>query len=98
MTSSPCRGGGLLESAIMKEMSRRMVLLSSIAFPLGCTLDKNPHPSVRAPKTGPWGRDAKRDAFTVNLVDEECALVTAVLDTITIERRRQAPDADQPSV
>src|SRR5258708_37588972 len=91
MDSSPCRGGGRLESAIMKEMARRMFLLSSIAFPLGCTLDKNPHPSVRGPKTGQWGRYAKRDAFTGKLVDEEVARVTEDGDTITIERRREAP-------
>jgi hypothetical protein len=95
-----------MESAAMKEMSRRMFLLSSIAFPLGCTLapslvggvpapDKNPHPSVRGPKTGQWWRYAKRDAFTGKLVEVQVARVTEVGDTITIERRREAAEEHQ---
>jgi hypothetical protein len=90
----------------MKEMSRRMFLLSSIAFPLGCTLapswvggvpapDKNAHPSVRGPKTGQWWRYAKRDAFTGKLVEVQVARVTEVDDTITIERRREAAEEHQ---
>src|ERR1700730_17651307 len=104
MTSS--RGGGPMESAIMKEMSRRMFLLSSIAFPLGCSLapslvggvpapDKNPHPSVRGPKTGQWWRYAKRDAFTGKLVEVQIERVTEVGDTITIERQREAGEEHQ---
>ena len=85
----------------MKEISRRVFLLSSIALPLGCTLapslvggvpapGQNPAPSVRGPKTGQWWRYAKRDALTGKLVETQVARVTEVGDTITIERQREA--------
>ncbi|GAC1664650.1 MAG: hypothetical protein NVS9B2_02590 [Steroidobacteraceae bacterium] len=88
-----------MESAVMKDMSRRMFLLSSIALPLGCTVaggigapDQNPHPGVRAPETGQWWRYAKRDAFTGKLDEVEVARVTQVGETITLERRREAAE------
>jgi hypothetical protein len=90
-----------MESAIMNELSRRMFLLSSIAFPLGCTLApslvggvrapvQNPSRSVRGPKTGQWWRYAKRDAITRKLVEEQVARVSEVGDTVTIECQREA--------
>ena len=82
---------------MMKKLSRRMFLLSSIALPLGCTVaggvsapDQNPRPSVRGPKTGQWWRYSKRDAFTGKLDETQVERVTEVGDTITIERRREA--------
>lgn len=84
---------------MMKQLSRRMFLLSSFAFPLGCTVaggisapDQNPHPSVRGPKTGQWWRYAKRDAFTGKLAEVEVARVTEIGDTISIERHREAQE------
>ena len=84
---------------MMKELSRRTFLLSSIAFPLGCTVfggvaapDQKPYPSVRGPKTGQWWRYAKRDAFTGKLAEVEVARVTEIGDTISIERRREAQE------
>jgi hypothetical protein len=92
-----------MESANMKEISRRMFLLSSIAFPLGCKLapslvggvpapGQNPNPSVRQPKTGQWWRYAKRDAFTGKLVETQVARITEVGETINIERQREAEE------
>ena len=85
----------------MQEISRRVFLLSSIAFPLGCTLApslvrgvpapaQNPAASVRGPKAGQWWRYAKRDALTGKLVETQIARITEAGDTITIERQREA--------
>jgi hypothetical protein len=88
-----------MESAIMKEISRRVFLLSSIALPLGCALapsvpDPGQHStsSVRRPQTGQWWRYAKRDGFSGKLTETQVARITEVGETINIERQRQAGD------
>ena len=92
-----------MERAFMKVMSRRMFVLSSMAFPLGCTVaagvpapEQNPPPSVRGPKTGQWWRYAKRDAFTGKMDEVEVARVTEIGETLTVERRREAGE-EHPS-
>jgi hypothetical protein len=93
------------ESAIMTEISRRVFLLSSIAFPLGCALapagvpapGQNPNPSVRGPKVGQWWRYAKRNGFTGKLVETQVARITEVGDTIKIARQREAGEDRHPS-
>ncbi len=82
----------------MPPMNRRLFLVSSLVFPIGCTLNRGerpntgPVPVVRAPVVGQSWQYAKHDLFTRALVDTEVDLVSAVGKTIDIDARTQGSD------
>jgi hypothetical protein len=86
----------------MTIINRRMFLLASAAFPVGCALDRRsavPSESreVRAPAVGQSWRYAKRDFFTHATLDTQVDQVAAVGRTINIDSHTEGSAARRPA-
>jgi hypothetical protein len=78
----------------MPSITRRLFLLSSAAFPLGCALQRSgiepAAASVRRPSVGQSWRYAKSNGFSRKLIDDQVDQVVAIGDTVRIDARSEA--------